>query len=196
MWKAILKPLPDYEGKILQIEDGERNFISFESFLTLLQQETFARFFNQILANVRYKGILWECRPHTESNQHEPFECVILDHPGLARIKEGVAKAFYGYFKDETAVVSFPNLGKNALLVVPCPVAGNEVYGHLATFCRLAPEKQITDFWAAVGKNTQTSLSDQPLWLSTHGLGVYWLHVRLDTRPKYYRYRAYKNFAV
>ena len=37
-------------------------------------------------------------------------------------------------------------------------------------------------------------LEEQPkVWLSTSGLGVYWLHVRLDSRPKYYQF---KEFAV
>lgn len=35
---------------------------------------------------------------------------------------------------------------------------------------------------------------DVPIWLSTSGLGVYWLHVRLDTRPKYYNHDEYKYY--
>lgn len=31
----------------------------------------------------------------------------------------------------------------------------------------------------------------RPVWLSTAGAGVAWLHVRLDDRPKYYSYRPY-----
>ena len=31
------------------------------------------------------------------------------------------------------------------------------------------------------------------LWLSTAGLGVYWLHLRLDTRPKYYSFQPYRK---
>ena len=33
------------------------------------------------------------------------------------------------------------------------------------------------------------------LWVSTSGLGVYWLHVRLDSYPKYYQHAPYKNAA-
>jgi hypothetical protein len=32
-----------------------------------------------------------------------------------------------------------------------------------------------------------------PVWLSTSGLGIYWLHFRLDTVPKYYTYAPYKR---
>ena len=31
----------------------------------------------------------------------------------------------------------------------------------------------------------------KPVWLSTSGMGVAWLHFRLDQRPKYYTYRAF-----
>ena len=34
-------------------------------------------------------------------------------------------------------------------------------------------------------------LGGKPVWLSTAGLGVGWLHVRLDDRPKYYRHAPY-----
>jgi len=42
----------------------------------------------------------------------------------------------------------------------------------------------------------QKQISDRPTWLSTAGLGVYWLHLRLDSRPKYYRYQPYKAAVV
>ena len=30
-----------------------------------------------------------------------------------------------------------------------------------------------------------------PVWMSTSGAGVSWLHIRLDSRPKYYQYRPF-----
>jgi len=38
-------------------------------------------------------------------------------------------------------------------------------------------------------------LSSRPVWLSTAGGGVSWLHVRLDDRPKYYHHAAYRVIA-
>jgi hypothetical protein len=32
-----------------------------------------------------------------------------------------------------------------------------------------------------------------PLWVSTSGLAVPWLHLRLDARPKYYGFEPYKR---
>lgn len=36
-------------------------------------------------------------------------------------------------------------------------------------------------------------LGVRPVWLSTAGMGVSWLHVRLDARPKYYGFAAYRE---
>lgn len=36
-------------------------------------------------------------------------------------------------------------------------------------------------------------ISGNPVWLSISGLGVYWLRIRLDARPKYYQHLPYKN---
>jgi len=34
-------------------------------------------------------------------------------------------------------------------------------------------------------------LGERRLWISTAGGGVAWLHVRLDSSPKYYGFRPY-----
>jgi hypothetical protein len=31
------------------------------------------------------------------------------------------------------------------------------------------------------------------MWVSTSGLGVYWLYIRLDSFPKYYNFQPYKT---
>ena len=34
---------------------------------------------------------------------------------------------------------------------------------------------------------------DQNVWLSTSGLGVVWVHVQLDSSPKYYQYASFRE---
>jgi Family of unknown function (DUF6940) len=123
-----------------------------------------------------------------------PFEFVLLDDPGLAFIPD--AEAFSEHFGRATTnpgVVSFSNLGKDALLVVPCPLAPSAAYRHLGAFLREAPEQQHHSLWKAVGETTQKALGRTPIWLSTAGAGVSWLHVRIDRRPKYYAYEPYRK---
>ena len=65
-------------------------------------------------------------------------------------------------------------------------------YGHLAAFVREAPQAQRHTLWQVVGAALDERIGVRPTWLSTSGLGVSWLHVRLDSRPKYYQYEPYR----
>jgi hypothetical protein len=121
-----------------------------------------------------------------------PFEFVVLDSPDLARPAD--ATAFADQFpnaKDGVAV--FANLGGDATMIVPCPIAEPAAYGHLAAFVRLAPETQRDALWRTVGEVLAQRLGPKPLWLSTAGAGAAWLHVRLDARPKYYGHAPYRQ---
>jgi hypothetical protein len=77
---------------------------------------------------------------------------------------------------------------------VPCPLGNDSAYGHLAAFVRLAPEDQRHALWQSVGNAMVLRLGTRPVWLSTAGAGVSWLHVRLDDRPKYYGFGSYKQW--
>ena len=81
-----------------------------------------------------------------------------------------------------------------AFLVVPTDRNKTMRYGHIADFVRHAPSNQIIKFWQTVGTQMANHVGQSPQWLSTAGLGVHWLHIRIDSRPKYYRYAPYKMF--
>lgn len=117
---------------------------------------------------------------------------LLVDSPGLA----GMAPepdAFASRFTPGQAVATFANLGGDAVLVVPAPHGPPDAYAHLAAFARRAPPAQQHALWQAVGEAVARRLSAAPLWLSTSGLGVAWLHVRLDARPKYYTHAPYRS---
>jgi protoheme ferro-lyase len=52
---------------------------------------------------------------------------------------------------------------------------------------------EVHEIWRLVAEAVEARLGSAPMWLSTAGLGVHWLHVRLDSRPKYDRHRVYAN---
>src|SRR5262249_17430215 len=138
----------------------------------------------------------WETPALCSATLERPFEFVLLDSPGLASKPDPVA--FASYFKAKTAadgVVAFPNLRKDAILVVPCPRGPVSAYGHLAAFVRGAPEPQQHALWQLVGQTMEQQLGPTPVWLSTAGAGVSWLHVRIDTTPKYYGYGPYRDLS-
>jgi hypothetical protein len=155
----------------------------------------FRALFDALLADAPFTAFRWETPALTAATVTRPFEFVLLDSPDLAGRPD--PKAFAGHFGAAPAsgVVVFPNLGGDALLVVPCPLAAPSAYGHLAAFVREAPEPQRHALWEAVGAAMTRQLGARPLWLSTAGAGVPWLHVRLDDRPKYYGHAPYRQSA-
>lgn len=155
---------------------------------------TFQSFFSELLAGSPYVAFRWETPAIRRTTIHQPFELVLLNAPRYASRKTD-AQTFKSYFLQNDAqggIVSFPSLGGDAILVVPQPLAAGEVYGHLAAFVRGAPRQQRDALWQVIGRNMQSILGAEPRWLNTAGGGVAWLHVRIDSRPKYYGYEPFK----
>ncbi len=184
-------------GRVRQVTilcDGE--LVSYAEVIDRWQCDgNFRDFFIGLLAEAPYDAYLWETPPITRMTLPRTFEFVLVESLDLARLSPDPV-AFAQHFEAadiETGIVSFWNLGGDARLVAPSPRDSLTTYPHLAAFARAAPVPQQHAFWRAVGTNVADSLSDRPLWLSTCGLGVAWLHVRLDTRPKYYTFQPYRT---
>lgn len=157
--------------------------------------QAFREFFIGVLAESPFDAYLWETPPITTNTSHRAFEFVLVKSPSLAQMSPD-AEAFAQHFssaKSDAQFASFWNLGGDALLVAPTPRAPLAAYPHIGAFTRTAPRPQQHAFWRAVGVAVADHLSDRPLWLSTCGLGVGWLHVRLDSRPKYYSHQPYRT---
>lgn len=81
---------------------------------------------------------------------------------------------------------SFPNLSGDTILVVPMPRTGKS-YATLKDFVDNAPMKQQQELWKLVAKEAKKQVKKSgKVWISTHGLGVPYLHVRIASKPKYY----------
>ena len=90
-------------------------------------------------------------------------------------------------------VVSFPNLSKDTMLVVPMPIRGKN-YATLRDFIDNAPEIQQQEFWKHVTEVAKNFMKEKgKVWISVHGLGVDYTHVRISTSPKYYFDNELKN---
>lgn len=150
----------------------------------------FRTLFNRSLAQSSYSAFRWETPSVTAKSLDQAFEFVVLDRADLDRRPD--ASAFSEYFASAVdGVAVFPNLRGDAVLVVPSPIVEHVAYGHLAAFVRRAPEIQQQALWQAVGAAMSQRVNAKPVWLSTAGAGVPWLHVRLDDRPKYYHHAPY-----
>ncbi len=155
--------------------------------------ESFRRFFTATVCDSGFEAFFWETPPVTLSTLGRPFEFVVVEGGALARLRPD-PQPFSNHFAARPCpeVLSFPNLVGDATLVFPAPVSpDHSCYTHLGNFLRAAPAGQVDRFWQVVAEAMRRSMSTSPLWLSTAGMGVSWLHLRLDSRPKYYRYRPY-----
>jgi hypothetical protein len=155
--------------------------------------EPFRAFFAALLADVRFKAYFWETPPVTQGTAVRMFEFVLVNSPESLLLWHPSQGRLLAISPPSQAVVTFATLGGDALLVAPAPQGPPAAYAHLAAFARQAPMEQQHALWRAVGAAAAQRLSSAPLWLSTSGLGVAWLHVRLDERPKYYTYAPYRS---
>ena len=167
--------------------------MSYKQFIDLMAFNLdFRVYFNDLLEKLPFKSFRWETPPVNTNSVDQPFKFAIINSPEL--LKPADTKAFSKYLKPKDSVNSFLNSGKNATLVIPTLPNKGQGYAHLASFVREAPKDVIDLFWQQVAEEVNSKLSSSPLWLNTAGAGVARLHVRLDSKPKYYRHHPYKLF--
>ena len=127
-----------------------------------------------------HDAVLWETSPSRTGE--ETFQQAVMAAPFLARVP-----ADSGAFTRQLdrPIATFDNLGGDSRLVAPAPPGE---FGHLSSFLRTAPAALRHELWRHVALEIQAWWEQDRgmLWVSTHGGGVPWLHVRLDPRPKYY----------
>ena len=190
MWQSRIETIDDGRAQKFTIVRDDAP-VRYSDVLKLCQTDVeFRSFFIGLLADSPFTAFRWETPPLTLANAERDFEFVLLRSTGLDRPADSTA--FARHF-DDNDVVTFPNLAGDAVMVAPCPIVGKSIYGHLASFIRNAPLAQVHHFWQSVGAAMQERLGEAPVWLSTAGMGVSWLHVRLDSRPKYYGYAPFKQ---
>lgn len=172
-------------------QDGDP--LSFRQLFVLLRDSrNFATWYAGELRASRFAAYFWEHPPLTRTTIDLAAEFALVNAPMLDGLRPDPAP-FRSYFA-RGEVASFRNLGGDAILIAPSPCEGTQGYAHLATFLDRAAESQVHALWHSVGENICNSLTDKPIWLSTSGLGVAWLHIRLDSSPKYYQHQPYKRW--
>lgn len=193
MWRAVTEDLAS--GSKYRLLDDEAP-LSFRELIRLLEHDDeFAAWYTRLLADTDFEAFYWEHPPLTLEGIDRDAEFVLLNAPTLAAFQAEPApfRSIFDAASDEGIVV-LPNLSGDAILIVPSPVAANDAYTHLAAFLRHAPEDQIRSLWRQTANTVSQNIGSAPKWLSTAGLGVAWLHIRLDTRPKYYSHVPYTRY--
>jgi len=157
---------------------------------------------SKTLQEIPFDAFFWECPPVSFATRGtRPFEFVALRRHGDAGVLEADETAFSQHLnphRGKPMSKAFPNLGGDCMLIVPVPALKDvQAYAHIASFFRGAPPKQLDQQWLTLGRALNKRLREvgpyTNVWLSTEGTGVHWLHMRLDSRPKYYHYGAYRD---
>ena len=195
MWTCRLVPIDSFVQRVVVTVGGAP--ASYRQVIEGWRTDPFARTaFLAALSSAPFPSFRWECRSVTTASADVAFDAVIANSPEL--LVKPDPTPFAGQF-DRTAgptgTHSFPSLGGDAYLVVPAPTKPMRDFGHLAAFLRNASLDQQHLLWTEVASCVAERVSTRPLWLSTAGAGVSWLHVRLDTRPKYYVHEPFRRTA-
>jgi hypothetical protein len=115
--------------------------------------------------------------------------------PALDRIQSQDHSPFDDFFigKKKKHAVSFYNLSGDSMMVVPVPRPGLN-YMSMKDFVDNASESQQRGFWAAAAAVVSKMVRKyEKVYVNTHGLGVYFFHLRVDTYPKYYPVKESKT---
>ena len=96
--------------------------------------------------------------------------------------------AFNEYIKksNNKYVVSFPNPSGDTILIIPMPRA-NKNFATIKDFMENGSELQKRKFWEESARIIREEMKNNKyLWVSAHGLGVPYFHLRVCQNPKYY----------
>jgi hypothetical protein len=88
------------------------------------------------------------------------------------------------YFKNARFAVAFMNLTNDVMLVVPVP--RNKNFATVYDFSKNASKLHQRMFWKFVAKIARQEAKKGDVYISTHGLGVPYLHVRISHKPIHY----------
>lgn len=91
-------------------------------------------------------------------------------------------------------VKSFSNLSGDAMLVVPVP-QGNETDNYSSDLMNFLINGDKVQKDNLIKEMAETALDEldnfKNVYISTHGRGIPWLHIRICNNPKYYTHESY-----
>lgn len=138
------------------------------------------------------KGVLFEypCQERFQWNtsvlkKDAPFHQSFKINLNLPVKQNFVAFQEYIDKSKNNYVTAFSNLTNDVMLVIPMPRRGKN-YATLKDFIDNAPKIQQKEFWKKVASVARKCMKKWgEAWISVHGLGVSYTHVRIDSTPKY-----------
>jgi hypothetical protein len=191
-WQAERKIIREDWGEAISIGADGRPMSIGDVIARWRSDDDFRDAFIRALAGTGFPAFFWEMPPVARDSLSNAFECAVIRGDALARMQAGEFDFAEHLNETNEEVAAFPNLGGDAMLIVPRRISDADCYGHIASFLRTAPQEQQHALFQRLAFETEKMLAaGRRFWISTSGLGVPWVHVRLDSYPKYYQYRRY-----
>ena len=211
--KLFLTKAHDYLAKYSEIDDStvsielvnfqeskykihiQGNPISLHTFIVYAKFERFLKDYISLLRLIDYDEYFWEHPKLNSTSWMSEYEVSIVESKRLNVVKPN-PHPFSQYFKGDDVIVTFKNRGGNALLVVPEPDNMSiSDFSTISRFIKNADSDLSIKFFKAVFREWHQNFKNDTnySYLSTHGLGVHWLHVRIDKKPKYYHTIDYRD---
>ncbi|MEL7511691.1 MAG: hypothetical protein AAGM27_06000 [Cyanobacteria bacterium J06554_3] len=181
--KIITAEIADRQAAFVTFHDGQGQPLSWAQIaIALISNPAFRNRWHQTWAELPF-DFEWKPVPiHPYTAETHPFFAIAFP----AKFRPADPTDFQNYLQGlkATALTAyFPNFSGDAHLLIP---RATGEYGHIAAFCRTAPETARQALWQRVGELCRDAIAHKKaVWCNTHGHGVPWLHIRFDQKLKY-----------
>jgi hypothetical protein len=177
-----------------------KNYLSYENFYeSIKSSEKLINDIITILKSITFESYYLEFNPTSwNSLANTIFEFVIIKTTSFTNKTDIITFGESNINTNSNNIYTFYNLSKSSILISPHYNHNYNIniYNNIGTFMRSSNLEQqflllaivFTQYLVQLKKN-----QNKLLWLSTHGKGIGWLHVRIDNSPKYISYQPYKN---
>lgn len=175
------------------------NFLSWDYFFQLINTNNdIIQKMILILKSCPFESYFLEFHPVSFNILSETiFEFVIVKTTSFLNKTDIITFGKSNLNTNSNNIYTFYNLSKTSILISPCYNYNYDIniYNNICTFMRSNNFEQqnkllITIF--SLYLNILYQNRNKLYWLSTHGKGVGWLHVRIDDCPKYISWSPYK----
>lgn len=191
-----------YDDHIIYRIRNDKKYLSWNDFYNLIQTDNSKYIYMAICDILRtnlFISYYLEFSPTTYNLMSDIiFEFVLVKTSDFVNKTDIYSFGESNLNTNSNLIYSFYNLSKTSILISPCYNHNYNIniYNNIGTFMRSTNLEQkllllttsFINYFNELLKNP-----DKKLWLSTHGKGIGWLHMRIDNTAKYISWKSYKN---
>ena len=163
----------------------------YDFFNSLVNNEIFRNEIIQIFKKSKFENVYWEFPPYYKTTTQSKAQFVFMSTSSFGKADSENFKEHLSN-RETGEIVVFNNLSGDTKLISIASKNNNDMFCHIMQFMKNAPSEYKHNLLIKIGcEMLKYSNSTSPIYLSTHGHGVSWLHIRICNRPKYYTYKEY-----